>query len=57
MDKLQAMSAEQLAERYQKDFDVYPNTQDFNTILAAIWYGKRKNYLTEEEINTIEEQY
>ena len=57
MDKLQAMSDEQLAERYQKDFDVYPNTQDFNTILAAIWYGKRINYLTEEEINTIEEQY
>ena len=49
MDKLQAMSSEQLAERYQKEFDVYPNMQDFNTILAAIWYGKRISYLTENE--------
>lgn len=57
MDKLQAMSAEQLAERYEKQFDVYPNTTDFNKLIAALWYGKRINYLTEEEINTINEQY
>lgn len=57
MDKLQELTAEQLAERYENQFGLPAQHHDKDTILAAIWYGKRIKYLTEEEINTIQDQY
>lgn len=54
MDKLKEYSLTRLKKEYLKLFDYEP-TADRDTILAALYYGKRAESLTEEEKSTIYE--
>jgi hypothetical protein len=55
MEKLKQLSRAELNEKYLNEFGLPADHQPTNAILAALWYGKRIKYLTEEEINSIEE--
>ena len=54
MDKLREYTASQLKRKYFEIFD-YETTADNEQIMAAIYYGKRAESLTQEEINEITE--
>ena len=52
MDKLREYTQTQLKRKYLEAFD-YETAADNDTILAALYYGKRAESLTQEEINSI----
>ena len=52
MDKLREYTASQLRRKYLETFDYEP-TADTEQIIAAIFYGKRAESLTQEEIQSI----
>jgi uncharacterized protein YnzC (UPF0291/DUF896 family) len=52
MDKLREYTQTQLRRKYLESFD-YETAADTDTILAALYYGKRAESLTQEEINSI----
>lgn len=52
MDKLREFTASQLKRKYLEIFD-YETTADPEHIMAAIYYGKRAESLTQEEIQSI----
>jgi len=55
MDKLKEQTTAELACRYYDQFGMPAESSDKDRILAALYYGKRITYLTEEEINSINE--
>ncbi len=55
MEKLKTMTAEELSEKYYRTFGEYPLCADRDRIICALWYGKNPNYLTLEELETINE--
>lgn len=55
MGKLLKMNREELEEEYFWTFGSSADNQDKDRIIAALYYGKRIQYLTQEEINQIEE--
>ena len=52
MDKLREYTASQLRRKYLEVFD-YETAADTEQIIAALYYGKRAESLTQEEINSI----
>ena len=54
MDKLREYTQTQLRRKYLETFDYEP-TADTESIIAALYYGKRAESLTQEEINSINE--
>jgi len=54
MDKLREYTASQLQRKYLELFD-YETAADNESIMAAIYYGKRAESLTQEEIQSINE--
>lgn len=57
MEKLKEMTKTQLAAKYLDEFGLPAQHHDKDTIIAAIWFGKRIKYLTSEEINAVETEY
>lgn len=55
MEKLKTMTAEELNEKYYRTFGEYPPNTDRERIICALWFGKNPNYLTCEELETINE--
>jgi len=55
MGKLLKMTREELKEEYLWTFGNEASKADNDRIIAALYYGKRIEYLTEEETNLINE--
>jgi len=55
MDKLKQETTAELACRYYDQFGLPAESDQKDSILAALYYGKRITYLTQEEINSINE--
>jgi hypothetical protein len=55
MEKLKQLSKTELADRYYNEFGLPADHQDKDTIIAALWFGKRIKYITQEEVETIKE--
>lgn len=53
MEKLKQMNRSQLASIYYDTFGLPGDHHQYNTLLAALFYGKRIKYLTDEEIQTV----
>lgn len=56
MEKLRELTKTELNAKYYDEFGLPAEHQDRGTILAALFYGKRIKYLTQYEIDTINEQ-
>jgi len=55
MEKLKQMTQTELADKYYNEFGLPADHHNRELIIAAIWYGKRIKYLTNEEISQIDE--
>lgn len=55
MEKLKHMTKQELAAEYYNKFGLPADHHPTDTIISALWFGKRIKYLTEEEINAINE--
>ncbi len=55
MKRLLKMNKQELAAEYFIEMGIPADQYDYNTILAALYYGKRIGSMTEEEINSINE--
>ena len=55
MEKLKELTKTELASRYYNEFGLPAEHHDKDAIIAALWFGKRIKYLTEEEVETIKE--
>jgi len=55
MEKLKRLSRTELNERYFNEFGLPADHHSIDKVLAALYYGKRIKYLTEEEIFNISE--
>jgi len=53
MEKLKTLNRHDLKEEYNWTFGQYPDGIPTDKIIAAIYYGKRYQYLTAEEIESI----
>lgn len=56
MEKLKQLTKDQLEDRYYNEFGLPAHHHNRELIIAALWYGKRIKYLTNEEINQINEE-
>jgi len=54
MEKLKQETTAELACRYYDTFGYTAETDNKDKIIASLFYGKRINSLTEEEISTVE---
>lgn len=55
MKKLLRLTKEQLNNEYFIEFGIFTTENDKNLLIAALFYGKRIDYLTQEEIQYIQE--
>jgi hypothetical protein len=55
MKKLKSMTKDQLLEKYWLEFGSCGENISTRRLIAAIFYGKQATYLTEEELNSLEE--
>ena len=55
MEKLKQETTAELACRYYDQFGMPAESAEKDRILAALYYGKRITYLTQEEINSVNE--
>lgn len=55
MGKLLKLNPEELADKYFHEFGYFPLVDNRDTIIAALYYQKPINYLSQEEIQTINE--
>lgn len=55
MEKLQLMTHEELAAEYYNLFMLPADHHSAEIIRAALYFGKRIKYLTEEEVNQFNE--
>jgi len=54
MEKLKSLSREDLENKYYNEFGLPADHHPTDTIIAAIYFGKRINSLTAEEIDSVE---
>lgn len=53
MEKLKEMTKTDLADKYYNEFGLPAEHHDRDSIIAALWFGKRIKYLTYEEIDEV----
>jgi hypothetical protein len=55
--RLLSMTAPQLADEYHEKYGISAKHQDYNTLVAALYYGKRIKFLTQTDITDIIKKY
>jgi hypothetical protein len=55
MKKLLKLNRQQLQDEYFVQFGTFPAENNTDLLIAALYYGKQLNYLTQEEISNISE--